>query len=132
MYTCATSHLSTPVPHDTCVVYTCATSHLRTPVYIVWLSAAIMHLYYARFINHFLHDIGLVPTREPFVNLLTQGMVMGRTYRNKRSGKYLRPDELDWIGASWLSLSLFCMSMFCMCQIYIFTKHLDGDHKVSV
>jgi len=69
----------------------------------VWLLAAIMHLYYARFINHFLHDIGLVPTREPFVNLLTQGMVMGRSCRLKRSGKYLKPNEVDWSGGPTFS-----------------------------
>ena len=57
-----------------------------------------MHLYYARFINHFLHYIGLVPTREPFVSLLTQGMVMGRSCRLKHSGKYLKPHEVDWTG----------------------------------
>jgi len=59
---------------------------------------AIMHLYYARFVNHFLHDAGIVPSREPFVNLLTQGMVMGRSCRLKHSGKYLRPDDVDWSG----------------------------------
>jgi len=57
-----------------------------------------MHLYYARFINHFLHDVGLVPCREPFVNLLTQGMVLGRSYRLKHSDKYLQPHQVDCSG----------------------------------
>jgi len=59
---------------------------------------AIMHLYYARFINHFLHDLGVVPSREPFVNLLTQGMVLGRSCRLKHSDKYLKPHDVDWTG----------------------------------
>lgn len=58
--------------------------------------AAIMHLYYARFINHFLHNCGLVPKLEPFVNLLTQGMVMGKSFKVRKTGKYLRPDEVDF------------------------------------
>ena len=30
-----------------------------------------------------------MPTKEPFKQLLVQGMVMGKTYRVKESGKYL-------------------------------------------
>ncbi len=66
-------------------------------VYMFMISA-IMHLYYARFFNHFLYDAGLVPTKEPFINLLTQGMVMGRSYRLKDSGKYIAPSEVDTSG----------------------------------
>lgn len=58
-----------------------------------------MHLYYARFISHFLHSEGLVPTKEPFTQLLLQGMVMGKSYRLK-SGKYLRADEVKEIDKS--------------------------------
>ena len=57
--------------------------------------SAILHLYYARFFSHFLHDHGLVPTREPFVNLLTQGMVMGQSFRVKSTGKYCHPSEVE-------------------------------------
>ena len=34
--------------------------------------AAILHLLYARFITHFLWDLGLVPEKEPFKRLLAQ------------------------------------------------------------
>ena len=61
-----------------------------------------MHLYYARFFNHFLHDLGLVPGREPFVNLLTQGMVMGQSYRLQDSGRYIPPKDVDTSGESGL------------------------------
>ncbi len=43
--------------------------------YIGGIEHAVMHLLYARFINHFLFNLGLVPSKEPFKNLLNQGMV---------------------------------------------------------
>ena len=62
-----------------------------------------MHLYYARFINHFLYDMGLVPTREPFKSLLTQGMVLGKTYRQAgEEGQYLKPHQITYKGKSLL------------------------------
>lgn len=57
-----------------------------------------MHLYYARFIHHFLYDQGLVPQREPFVNLLTQGMVMGQSYQVTETGKYIPREQVDFSG----------------------------------
>lgn len=62
--------------------------------------AAILHLYFARFFNHFLCDSGLLKHREPFIHLLTQGMVMGESYCVKSSGKYLRKDQVDFSGNS--------------------------------
>ena len=67
---------------------------------------AILHLYYARFVSHFLHDEGLLPTKEPFVNLLTQGMVQAKTYQVKSTGKYLREDEVEQKGESVPTQSL--------------------------
>lgn len=75
-----------------------ASNLMPVDLYIGGKEHAIMHLYYARFISHFLYSIGLVPCREPFVNLLTQGMVMGRSYRLTNTGRYLRPDEVDFSG----------------------------------
>lgn len=40
----------------------------------------------------------MVPEREPFKRLLVQGMVMGRSYRIKGSGKYLKEEEVQIIG----------------------------------
>jgi leucyl-tRNA synthetase len=40
------------------------------------MSAAILHLLYARFFNKLLRDEGLIENNEPFKNLLTQGMVL--------------------------------------------------------
>lgn len=66
---------------------------------------AVLHLYFARFISHFLHLIGWLPEREPFKRLLVQGMVMGRSYRVKGSGRYLKPEEIDFSGSILFFLS---------------------------
>ncbi|KAJ8954021.1 hypothetical protein NQ318_004314 [Aromia moschata] len=55
-------------------------------LYIGGKEHAVLHLYYARFIAHFLYSLGLLPEREPFKRFLVQGMVMGRTYRIKGTG----------------------------------------------
>ncbi|MGC8767612.1 MAG: leucine--tRNA ligase [Brevinematia bacterium] len=43
--------------------------------YIGGVEHAILHLLYARFFHKFMKDLGLVDSDEPFINLLTQGMV---------------------------------------------------------
>ena len=75
--------------HVTCLFYT---------LELTFDLSAIMHLYYARFFNHFLHAEGDVPCKEPFVNLLTQGMVMGQSFKVKATGKYLHRDQVDISG----------------------------------
>ncbi|KAL5021562.1 hypothetical protein ScPMuIL_000717 [Solemya velum] len=67
-------------------------------LYIGGKEHAVLHLYFARFFNHFLCDQGVVKHREPFVNLLTQGMVMGQSFRVKGSGRYLTRDQVDLSG----------------------------------
>ena len=47
-----------------------------------------------RFFTHFLHSEGLVPVKEPFSSLITQGMVKSRSYRLKSSTKYLHEDDV--------------------------------------
>ncbi|XP_014217387.1 probable leucine--tRNA ligase, mitochondrial [Copidosoma floridanum] len=63
-------------------------------LYIGGKEHAVLHLYYARFVNHFLYQLGLVPTREPFKQLLVQGMVMGQSFSTKE-GRYLKPHEIE-------------------------------------
>ncbi|MGH8854989.1 MAG: leucine--tRNA ligase, partial [Telluria sp.] len=48
--------------------------------YIGGIEHAVMHLLYARFWTKVMRDFGLVKFDEPFVNLLTQGMVLNETY----------------------------------------------------
>lgn len=54
---------------------------------------AAMHLFYARFMTHFLHSCGCIDFKEPFRKLLVQGIVKGQTY--KLHGKYLSKEQVD-------------------------------------
>ena len=58
---------------------------------------AVMHLIYARFWTKVMRDIGLIDFGEPFVRLLTQGMVVGETFYDEDSGKrsYYKPDDVS-------------------------------------
>ncbi|XP_055373598.1 leucine--tRNA ligase, mitochondrial [Condylostylus longicornis] len=64
-------------------------------LYIGGKEHAVLHLYYARFINHFLYSIGMSPHSEPFKRLLVQGMVMGQTFKDKKTGMYLNDNEVE-------------------------------------
>ncbi|XP_053987220.1 leucine--tRNA ligase, mitochondrial isoform X2 [Hylaeus volcanicus] len=64
-------------------------------LYVGGKEHAVLHLYYARFMSHFLHSEGLLPSQEPFQQLLVQGMVMGKTYQIENTGKYVKADEVE-------------------------------------
>lgn len=66
-----------------------------------------MHIFYARFMSYFLHDIGVSPVLEPFVRLLPQGVVNGKTYRRTDNQKYLRECEVEQTGVSEKSFQVF-------------------------
>ncbi|KAJ3024000.1 hypothetical protein HKX48_008614 [Thoreauomyces humboldtii] len=73
------------------------TRDLPVDLYIGGVEHAIMHLLYARFVAKFLErEVGVqgMEKGEPFVKLLAQGMVRGKTYRDPNTGRYLRPAEL--------------------------------------
>jgi leucyl-tRNA synthetase len=68
--------------------------------YIGGIEHAVMHLLYARFWTKVMRDFGLVKFDEPFVNLLTQGMVLNETYyREDTSGKktWYNPADVELV-----------------------------------
>jgi len=89
------------------------TKSLRMPVdvYIGGVEHAILHLLYARFIAKFLAGSSFWPdgndreTRgEPFLRLITQGMVHGRTFSDPDTGRFIKPQEIDWSDAQNLKV----------------------------
>ena len=62
--------------------------------YIGGVEHAILHLLYSRFYTRVLNDQGLVKFKEPFTNLLTQGMVCKETVMCQTHG-FLLPEEVD-------------------------------------
>jgi leucyl-tRNA synthetase len=80
-----------------------ASKTLPVDVYIGGVEHAILHLLYARFIYKFLASTDLMPgmseeaakSAEPFQRLITQGMVHGKTYTDPKTGRFLKPEEVD-------------------------------------
>lgn len=79
-----------------------------TPVdhYIGGIEHAVMHLLYARFMHKLLRDEGLVNSKEPFTNLLTQGMVLKDGAKmSKSKGNTVSPQEfIERYGADTVRL----------------------------
>lgn len=71
-------------------------------VYIGGAEHATGHLLYSRFWHKVLHDLGHVPTEEPFKLLKNQGLILASDGRkmSKRWGNVVNPDEMvDRFGA---------------------------------
>ena len=66
--------------------------------YIGGIEHAILHLLYARFWTKVTRDLNLVKINEPFIKLLTQGMVLNQTFyrENDKTSmkKYFNPGEI--------------------------------------
>ena len=63
--------------------------------YIGGIEHAILHLLYSRFFMKVLHDAGLVDEDEPFIRLLTQGMVLLEGSKmSKSKGNVVSPEEI--------------------------------------
>jgi len=65
-------------------------------LYVGGAEHAVLHLLYARFWHHVLHDLGYVSCREPFQKLFNQGMILGEdgSKMSKSRGNVINPDEI--------------------------------------
>ncbi|MFZ4856406.1 MAG: leucine--tRNA ligase [Desulfuromonadaceae bacterium] len=63
--------------------------------YIGGIEHAVLHLLYARFFTKVMRDLGHITASEPFINLLTQGMVIKDGAKmSKSKGNVVDPDAL--------------------------------------
>ena len=68
----------------------------QVDVYVGGNEHACMHLIYARFINMFLYDIGVVSEEEPFKKVIHQGMILNEGEKmSKSKGNTINPDNYD-------------------------------------
>ena len=97
-------------PRDDTQVFDAKAVNRWMPVdqYIGGIEHAILHLLYSRFFTKFLKDIGLVNVDEPFIRLLTQGMVLkGGEVMSKSKGNVVDPDAvIEKYGADALRLCI--------------------------
>ncbi|MCU0104484.1 leucine--tRNA ligase [Acholeplasma vituli] len=80
---------------------------LPVDIYIGGAEHAVGHLLYSRFWHKFLFDLGLVSSKEPFMKLLNQGMILGSDNQkmSKSRGNVVNPDEvIESYGADTLRL----------------------------
>ncbi|KAG5450113.1 putative leucine--tRNA ligase, mitochondrial, partial [Clonorchis sinensis] len=68
---------------------------LPVDIYVGGIEHAIRHLYYARFMAHFLYDLGITPCREPFSRFLPIGLILGQTFVEPNTGRYVAPTEVQ-------------------------------------
>ena len=71
-------------------------------LYVGGTEHAVLHLLYSRFWHMVLHDLGHLPTPEPFQRLVNQGIILGTDGQkmSKSRGNVVNPDEvIDAYGA---------------------------------
>ena len=86
------------VDNDSAMVDARTDAWMPVDQYIGGIEHAILHLLYARFWTRVMNELDLVKVREPFSNLLTQGMVLAETwYREDEKGRktWFNPSDVD-------------------------------------
>ena len=65
-------------------------------LYVGGAEHAVLHLLYSRFWHKVLYDFGLVNTKEPFLRLVNQGMILGEDNQkmSKSRGNVINPDDI--------------------------------------
>jgi leucyl-tRNA synthetase len=76
--------------------------YMPVDVYVGGVEHAAVHMFFARFISYFLYDQGLVSCEEPFVDLVPQGIVRGRTFVHPSTGRYILEKEVEQSGDSYV------------------------------
>jgi leucyl-tRNA synthetase len=69
--------------------------YMPVDVYVGGVEHAAVHMFFARFISYFLFDQGLVSCEEPFLDLVPQGIVRGRTFTHPATGRYVDAKEVE-------------------------------------
>lgn len=85
---------------------------LPVDIYIGGQEHAVLHLLYSRFWHKFLYDINIVPTKEPFMKIINQGMILGSDGEkmSKSRGNVINPsDIIESHGADALRLYMMFM-----------------------
>ena len=69
---------------------------LPVDLYVGGAEHAVLHLLYARFWHKVLYDVGVVKTKEPFIRLFHQGMILGENMEkmSKSRGNVVNPDDI--------------------------------------
>ena len=100
-------------------------------LYVGGTEHAVLHLLYARFWHKVLFDLGHVSSKEPFLRLVNQGMILGEDGRkmSKSFGNVINPDDvIREYGAD--TLRLFEMFMGPLEQVKPWnTKGVEGVHR---
>jgi leucyl-tRNA synthetase len=70
-------------------------------LYIGGAEHAVLHLLYSRFWHKVLYDAGFVTTKEPFMKLFNQGMILAYSFQDEQ-GKYHYPHEVERRGDEYV------------------------------
>jgi leucyl-tRNA synthetase len=87
---------------------------LPVDVYIGGKEHSVLHLLYSRFVMRALHDLGLVPTAEPYQRFRAHGLIIqGGAKMSKSKGNVTSPDEyFDRYGADAMRLFLLFLGPY--------------------
>jgi leucyl-tRNA synthetase len=89
---------------------------LPVNMYIGGNEHAVRHLLYARFVMRVLHDMGLVPSPEPYTRFRAHGMIiMDGAKMSKSRGNVLNPDEyIERYGADTVRLFMMYLGPYTL------------------
>jgi hypothetical protein len=96
---------------------------LPVDLYVGGQEHAVLHLLYARFWHKVLYDIGVVDHKEPFTQLVHQGMILGMDGEkmSKSRGNVINPDDIVNVhGADVLRLYEMFMGPLEATKVYIY------------